>query len=259
MARQPPPYTDTPAGPQDLVRPSLGHLVGGEQVGEEFRLLLLIRTRLGRHTLGATAAAVERNSHEQLWAGAWRPPRPDLVQRLRPFELESLGREEADVRAVLGNALGEGLPAPHGAGIRGEHLLLPRHCERHREVEGAAEGRLESELPQLHRRLRGLSIGSLLRRYRAGLRQLALSRGTKDSRHRASWADEPPRAAPSFGPLIEPAGHAAHAPSWRVPSRPPAAYLHAYFPTTTYTHRQRRRHTRARTTAGDGWTQHMDG
>ena len=59
MARQPPPYTDTPAGPQDLVRPSLGHLVGGEQVGEEFRLLLLFRTRLGRHTLGATAAAVE--------------------------------------------------------------------------------------------------------------------------------------------------------------------------------------------------------
>ena len=33
MARQPPLYTDTPAGPQDLVRPSLAHLGVAELEG----------------------------------------------------------------------------------------------------------------------------------------------------------------------------------------------------------------------------------
>jgi hypothetical protein len=33
MARQTPLYTDTPAGPQDLVRPSLAHLGVGELEG----------------------------------------------------------------------------------------------------------------------------------------------------------------------------------------------------------------------------------
>ena len=35
MARQPPLYTGTPAGPQDLVRPSLAHLVFGKLEGGE--------------------------------------------------------------------------------------------------------------------------------------------------------------------------------------------------------------------------------
>ena len=186
------------------------------------------------------ATAVERNPQGEDRAVAWRLSGPEIVQRHVPFELEAFCREEADVPAVLGNALGEGLRA-RGARILGEHLLLPRQFERRCEVEGVAPGRLDRELPQLHRRLRGLDFGGLLPRFRAGLPQLALSRGTKDSRQRASWADEPPRAAPSSGPLIELA----------------AACLHPSLPTTT--HRQRRSHSLARTTARDGGTQLMDG
>ena len=78
-----------------------------------------------------------------------------------------MAREEVDVRAVLGNELGDGLAARDARPLC-EHVLLLRRVERQREVEGAAVGRLESEL-------RGLSIvGVLRRRDRQGLPQLAL-------------------------------------------------------------------------------------
>ena len=62
-ARQPPPYTDAPAGPQDRARPSLGHLGFGEEL-EKCRLPLRRRNRTGRRAgaaFGGTAAPVERN------------------------------------------------------------------------------------------------------------------------------------------------------------------------------------------------------
>ena len=169
-AWQPPLYTDAPAGPQPMVRPSLGHLVVGELEGKECRLPLPCRTRTGRHigtALAGTDAAVERHPQVEDWAGAWRPPLEELLQRRRPFELDALAREEVDVRAVLGNELGDGLAARDARPVR-EHVLLLRRVERQREVEGVAVGRLESEL-------RGLSIvGVLRRRDRQGLPQLAL-------------------------------------------------------------------------------------
>ena len=168
-AWQPPLYTDAPAGPQPMVRPSLGHLVVGELEGKECRLPLPCRTRTGRRfrtALAGTAAAVERHPQVEDWAGAWRPPLEELLQRRRPFELDALAREEVDVRAVLGNELGDGLAARDARPVR-EHVLL-RHVEPQREVKGVAVGRLESEL-------RGLSIvGVLRRRDRQGLPQLAL-------------------------------------------------------------------------------------